>query len=280
MSTVAEIIAQAEHRLEGVTETPRLDAEILLAHSLALTRSQLLIRLSEDVASAAFDAMLDRRLAHEPIAYILGEWEFFSLPFTVEAPILVPRPETEHLVEVVLEFVQDRAANIIEIGTGSGCVSVAIAANAPNAMLIATDCNAQCIDVATKNALRNDVYDRITFVHGDCFRGVSVAKRPYDVVCSNPPYIADDDWLDLPRVVRDHEDPIALLAGEHGLDMVHRIAGEAGEWLRRGGLLALEIGMGQYEAAMNILENNGFQDIEYRCDLAGIERIVFARKPS
>lgn len=276
MSTAFEIVREAAETLNAITETPRLDAEILLAHAMGVTRSQLLTRLNDQVEQTRFDHLLQRRRQHEPIAYILGEWEFFSLSFEMQPPVLVPRPETEHLVEAVLEFIQDRPARIFEIGTGTGCISIAIAANAPKATVFASDCNETCIELATRNAQRHSLSARVRFEQSDCFEALTIDDGPFDVVCSNPPYIAESDRDTLPRVVRDYEDPQALFSGVEGLDMIRRIATEAPRWLRPGGLLALEIGMGQHGAVKTILENYGFRNITFRNDLAGIERIALA----
>ncbi len=152
-STVGERLNAAATALASVGETPRLDAEILMAHALGWTRAQLFARLGETPNSPQFDALMERRLAYEPIAYILGEWEFFSMTLKCRAPILVPRPETEHLVEAVLEVVETHpGSRILEIGTGSGCVAVALAAHAPDAHVVATDINPQALSLARHNA--------------------------------------------------------------------------------------------------------------------------------
>jgi release factor glutamine methyltransferase len=279
MTTLGERLANAARALENVTETPRLDAEILLAHALGIPRASLLARLRESREAPEFESMLSRRLAHEPIAYILGEWEFFGLQLTVEPPLLVPRPETEHLVEVVLEFAGQRPARVLDLCTGTGCVAVAVAHNAPKAQVLATDVNSHALAVATANAARHGVSDRIVFAQGDLLAALNRDEPQFDVVCANPPYVEDGAWDGLPPVIRLHEDRGALLAGPDGLDIVRRLASEAMAYLRSGGLLAFEIGMGQYEAVCKLLLEDGYEAVGVRNDLAGIERIVSARKP-
>jgi release factor glutamine methyltransferase len=277
MTTIGEWLAHGERALADVTETPRLDAEILLAEALALTRPQLLARLSDEAEATRYQSYLDRRAAHEPIGYILGEWEFFSLALYVQPPLLVPRPETEHLVERVLQFVGNDTATVLDLCTGTGCVAVAIAKNAPSTHVIATDINPIAIETAERNAVRHGVADRVTVQAGDLFDAIEV--QPFDVVCSNPPYVADAEWDDLDPVIRLYEDPGALKAGADGLEFVRRIAAQACDYLRDDGLLALEIGAGQAAPARAIVDTHGYENIEFQPDLAGIERVLLAQKP-
>lgn len=276
--TNAERLAQAVRLLQSVSDTPRLDAEILLAAALGVSRARLLASLSERADAPAFDQYIERRLNYEPLAYILGEWEFFSLPFNVQPPLLVPRPETEHLVEAVLDYAHatTHPVRVFEIGAGTGCVSVSIAVNLADAVVVATDLNPLALDVARLNADRHGVLGRITFRQGDLFAALEPADGPFDVVCSNPPYIEDGAWPDLSPVIRMHEDPRALLAGPDGLDVIRRIVKQAPDWLAPGGLLAFEIGMGQDTVVEFMLREGPYYDIRFRKDLAGIHRIACA----
>lgn len=276
--TNAERIATATQSLAPITDTPRLDAEILLAHALRIPRASLLARLRECASVPEFDALLGRRLASEPIAYILGEWEFFSLLFRVRPPLLVPRPETEHLVESVLDFVGRSPAEVLEIGTGTGCVAVSVARNAPESRVVATDINPIAIETAAENCRRHGVDNRVTLQQGDLFKALH-AHAEFDVICSNPPYIEDGYWEHLPSVIRLYEDPGALLAGPEGLDVIRRLAESAPHYLRPGGLLAFEIGIGQHGAVEALLSAYGYHDIRFRPDLAGIPRIALAERP-
>ena len=273
-----ERLAGAVLALECVTDTPRLDAEILLACALGITRTKLLASLNERADAPGFDGFVERRRASEPIAYILGEWEFYSLGFKVVPPLLVPRPETEHLVEAVLEHMGRECARVFDVGTGTGCVAVAIAHAASNCCVTATDINPLALDIAAENARRHDVAGRIVFRLGDLFDALECDETPFDIICSNPPYIEEAAWPGLPPVVRCYEDPGALLAGEDGIDVIRRLAAGAQHFLRPGGWLMLEIGMGQYPGVADLLAACGYEAVSFRRDLAGIERIAIARR--
>jgi release factor glutamine methyltransferase len=277
MPTVVERLRWAAARFRSLTETPRLDAEILLAHAMHLTRSQLLARLQDSCDAPDFDVMVEKRLAFMPLAYILGEWEFFSLPFFTEAPMLVPRPETEHLVETVLDEVGEKGGRVLDIGTGTGCVAVSIAKNCPTCHVTATDIRQEALDLARRNAERHGVGARITFRLGDLFAALPEDTERFKVICSNPPYVEEPAWEGLDPVIRLHEDPGALLAGPEGLDIIRRLVELAPRHLEPGGLLAFEMGMGQYEQVQNILKCHNYRGIRCVRDLAGIERIAVAR---
>lgn len=277
MATVAEIIKEAARTLDGVTETPRLDAEILLAHSLDIPRSALLARLHEPGVAPNFAGYLKRRLAAEPIAYIMGEWEFFSLPLEIKPRVLVPRPETEFLVEAVLEFVGNAPSEVLEIGTGSGCVAVATLKNAPACHMTATDIQPGNLALARRNARRHEVDDRLRFLEGDLFEPVARISGRFDIVCSNPPYIERGAEGYLPRCIREYEDPLALYGGEDGLRTIESIIMGSRHWLVDRGLLALEMGQGQRERVGEIFEQHGYDDVRFVADLAGIDRIATAR---
>lgn len=277
--TLAQRLAAATRILAHVSESPRLDAELLLAHALGLTRSALLARLHEDLPAPEFESLVERRKAHEPVAHILGEWEFFSLPVYTQRPILVPRPETEHLVEAVLAFIGDRPARFLDLCTGTGCVAVAIAANAPAGRGVATDIQPAAVALARRNVERHGLESRVRVYEGDLFDALPPEEAAFDAICANPPYVADAEWNILAPDIRLHEDPRALKAGPDGLDLIRRIADGAPRWLRPGGLLALEIGDGQYDAVARLLEARGYGDVGFRKDLAGIRRIVSATRP-
>jgi len=276
---LGERLLQASRLLARVSDTPRLDAEILLAHALGFRRSQLLARLRDVMTAEGFDDLVERRLTYEPIAYILGEWEFFGLDLSVEPPLLVPRPETEHLVEAMLDEVGDREARVMDIGTGTGCVAVAVAHNARRARVTATDISALALDVAQSNALRHGLADRVRFLPGSLFDALPPGTALFDVIGSNPPYVEDCAWPELPAVIRLHEDPKALLAGNDGLDVIRLLIRDAPRFLRPGGLLAFEIGMGQDTAVRHMLLNAGYERVRFRPDLAGIPRIALACRP-
>lgn len=275
-ATLASIIADAAERLAEVTDTPRLDAEILLAHVLKMPRARLLASLQEVASNDAFEALLERRIAGEPIAYILGEWEFFSRTFVVEPPVLVPRPETEHLVEAVLENVGERLPRILEIGTGTGCIAVSLACERPDAAITATDIRPGNLALARRNAIRHEVEARITFVESDLFEHIT---GTFDAICSNPPYVAEADWSELSTTIREYEDRAALVSGGDGLDCIRRLVAEAPAHLEPYGVLAFEFGTGQRPAIEALLTEHGYCDIRFIRDLAGIDRVAIARRP-
>lgn len=275
-ATLATMLTDAAARLESVTDTPRLDAEILLAHALKMPRARLLASLQDAVHCDAFDALLERRIAGEPIAYILGEWEFFSRTFEVRPPVLVPRPETEHLVEAVVESVGERAPRILEIGAGSGCVAVSLACERPDAHITATDIRCGNLELARRNAVRHEVEARIAFIESDLFERVSGA---FDIICSNPPYVAEPDWPKLSSTIRDYEDRAALVSGPDGLDCIRRLIARAPEHLNPAGRLIFEFGAGQRPAIESLLRDAGYREVRFVQDLAGIDRVAIAGRP-
>ena len=276
MRTLAGLLVEATAQLSAVTQTPRLDAEILLAHALRLSRAQLLARTQEPAEVGNFTQLLARRQSHEPIAYIIGRWEFFSLDFAVRAPMLVPRPETEHLVEFALENLpSDRPARVLDLGTGSGCVAIAIAHNAPSTSVCATDINPQAIALATENA--HDLGVNVDFHQGDLFAALDHNAAPFDLIVSNPPYVEEAQWATLDPTIRLYEDAGALLGGTDGLDIIRRIVGMASQHLAADGYLALEIGEKQFAPLKRLLEEEGYAEIGFRLDLADIQRIVVAK---
>ncbi|MCC6488047.1 MAG: peptide chain release factor N(5)-glutamine methyltransferase [Candidatus Hydrogenedentes bacterium] len=280
MATVGQRLDAAVRALADVSESPRDDAEFMLAHVLGVPRSQLHTRFDQQAKLPAFDSFIKRRLKHEPVPYILGEWEFYSLDIEVKAPVLVPRPETEHLVEVVLEHVEGRPARVLEIGTGTGCVAVAIAAYATQAQVVATDINPAALTLASRNAKHHGLTRRMEFRKGDLFAALAPGEAPFDAICSNPPYVESGQLQHLSPSIRKFEDPQALVAGEDGLDVIRRIIAGATQHLVPGGLLALEMGEGHYATVQQLLIDAGFVEPEVRCDLAGIQRIAYAKTPA
>lgn len=279
MPSLDERLRAAAEALDGVSDTARLDVEYLMAHALGVSRGQLLQKLGDTADTGSFQSLLERRLAYEPIPYILGEWEFYSIPLAVRAPMLVPRPETEHLVEVVLKHVNGKPADILEIGAGTGCVSLAIALNAPETTLIATDVNPAALKLTAENLARHGVDRRVRLLQGDLFEPFRASGVQFDVICSNPPYVEEPEWEGLDPSIRLYEDRQALVSGPDGLDIIRRLVDEAWRYLRPGALLAFELGMGQYESVWELLAARGYVGMSAECDLAGIPRIAAAFKP-
>jgi release factor glutamine methyltransferase len=264
------------------SESPRLDAEVLLAHVRGCPRIALYTAFDTPVADAErarFRELVKRRGEGEPVAYLVGSREFFSLPFAVTKDVLIPRPETEGLVVRSLDLVKSAAApRIADVGTGSGAIAVTLAKQLPRATLVATDIAPAALAVAAANAERHGVAERIEFVECDLLADPRAAG-PWDVIVSNPPYVRDDEYPALPRDVRDHEPKTALVAGPTGVEIVTRLAAEAAERLAPGGWLLVEIGPSTAAAAEAALAAQaGLVPGPTLKDLAGLPRIVQARR--
>lgn len=276
-ATLAQALALAVEALRDASDTPRLDAEILLAHTLGWSRARLLARLQEpipDDALQTFRALAERRAAREPVAYLIGRKEFYGLEFIVDRRVLVPRPDTETLVDAALEWARQRFSSqdtllIADIGTGSGCIAVALAAHLPNALVYAIDLSADALAVARQNVERHGVADRVTLLCGDL---LAPLPQPVDLLVSNPPYTVLDD-IDVG--VRLHEPRLALDGGSDGLAIYRRLLAAAPQALRPGGALMLEIGATQAEA-VTALARQAFPAAAVRVvrDLAGRDRVV------
>ncbi|MGD0829943.1 MAG: peptide chain release factor N(5)-glutamine methyltransferase [Terracidiphilus sp.] len=229
-----------------------------------------------DDISPSYTELLERRLRGEPIQYILGEMEFYGLPFHVTPEVLIPRPETEHLVEKTLESASALTApRIVDIGTGSGAIAVTLAYKLPQAHVTAIDLSAPALAAARENAKRNGV--AIRFLEGDLL--TPVAGEQFEFIVSNPPYVPAADRATLSVEVREHEPALALFAGEDGLEIYRRLIPTAFAALVSGGILLLEIGFGQSSAIREMLTSAGFVQIEFVSDLQGIPRVASARRP-
>jgi release factor glutamine methyltransferase len=259
---------------EAGIDTARLDAEVLLAHAYGSSRAALIAGLASisDDAAEKFRAMIARRAVREPVAYIFGSKEFFSLDFEVTPAVLIPRPETETMVEAASTFLAThREPRILDIGTGSGAIAIAIAVNAPDARVIATDISKEALEVARRNAIRHRCADRIDFVATDLFPD---GDSRFDLIVSNPPYVAEADFEDLAPETRLHEPRGALVSGKDGLDMHRRIAADSRSRLNAEGAVMVEIGAGQASSVEALFRRAGFSNIDAVRDLAGLERIV------
>ena len=279
------MITEAEYSLvKGPhPERARLDAEALLLHIFRenapeRNRAWLVAHWNSPTGHGAeFRALIERRLAGEPIQYIIGEAEFYGLPFRVTRDVLIPRPETEYLVEKVLELTASfTAPRIVDIGTGSGAIAVVLAHKLPGARLTATDLSAPALKIARQNAVRNGVA-RIRFLLGDLL--APVAEERFDIIVSNPPYVPTADRATLSVEVREYEPALALFAGDDGLDVYRRLIPAAFDALKPGGFVALEIGYGQSISIIELLARSGFQRVEFIPDLQGIPRVACAQRP-
>ncbi len=277
--TVGSLVAWAadDFRARGI-EKPRLDAEVIVGFVLGLSRTQIIIdaqRPLEPTELARLRGLVKRRRAREPVAYLRGEREFYGRTFRVDKRVLVPRPDTEILVEVALA--RSRAwslsARVLDLCTGSGCVAITLARQRPTTQVRATDISADALDVARDNALRLGAYN-VSFAQGDLFAS---ARGQYELITANPPYIPSGDIATLQADVRDHEPRLALDGGADGLDFVRRIVDDAPTHLVPGGVLALEIGAGEAADTAKILADRGFAQIEVAKDYGQIERVVSGR---
>jgi release factor glutamine methyltransferase len=256
---------------------PRLDAELLLGKALSRTRIQLIADAKQALEAdelARFRELVKRRRAREPVAYILGMREFYGRPFRVDPRVLVPRPDTETLVDVALDRTRHVSMSLraLDLCTGSGCVGITLARERPTSLVVAADVSAEALSVARENALRLGAYN-VAFRRGDLFAAVDPAWR-FDLVTANPPYIASVEIDALALDIRDHEPRLALDGGADGLAIVRRIVDGVRAHLAPAGRLAIEIGYGQAEAAVELLSNGGFAEVEVKRDYARIERVV------
>jgi release factor glutamine methyltransferase len=262
-------------------DSARLDAELLLRHALGKDRAWILAHRNRSIAHEShrrFSHLIERRKAGEPIQYITGEQEFYGLPFRVTPDVLIPRPETEHLAEKALQLASAISApRIVDVGTGSGAIAVAVAHHLPAAQIAALDISLPALSVARENAQRNAVSERIRFLQSDLL--AAVAKERFDLVVSNPPYVPAADRDSLSVEVRDHEPALALFAGDDGLDIYRRLIPDAFAVLEPGGYLLMEIGYGQSEPVAALSIQAGFDDINFVPDLQGILRVASARRP-
>lgn len=274
--TVAEAVALVELRLQKASvDTPRLDSQMLVAHALGVERSWVLAHGADPFsASEELEKLCERREAREPLAYILGYREFFGRRFIVTPDVLIPRQETETLVETALE--EKHVKDVLDVGTGSGCIAITLACERPEWNVTAIDVSEAALAVAVESAQRllSDRSDRsVRFVQADLFSNLT--DRQYDLIVSNPPYVATSDPL--PPEVHAHEPHSALYAGESGLDIYRRLAEEAPAHLRPGGSLMVEIGDGQSEAVRRVFEDHGWHIERIVQDLNGTPRVIVAK---
>ncbi len=277
--SVREAIAWAARRVRATQ--PRLAAEVLLAHVLGVSRAYLLAhpeRILTDPEWEAFAQLVARSAHGEPLFYLIGEREFYGMPFKVTPAVLIPRPETEHLVDAALEWARSRAyrtyapLTFADIGTGSGCIAVALAVYLPNSRGYATDLSPEALAVARENALRHGVAHRLTFLHGDL---CAPLPGPVDLLVANLPYVARSEWEDLDPAIREYEPMLALDGGEDGLAVIRRFLAQAPRYLRPMGAVFLEIGAGQGPAVLD-LARSAFPHAVIRLlkDAAGLDRVV------
>jgi release factor glutamine methyltransferase len=281
--TIGSLVKWAtdDFRTRGI-ENPRLDAEVIVAFVLGIDRTRVIIESQRPLEAGELVKLRDlvkRRRSREPVAYLRGHREFYGRPFIVDPRVLIPRPDTEALVDVALA----RSAHVslsmrqLDLCTGSGCVAITMARQRPTSRVLASDISAGALEVARENAYRLGAYN-VAFVEGDLF--APVGKREFDVITANPPYIATGEIEGLMPDVRDFEPRGALDGGADGLDFVRRIVDEAPGWLAPGGVLAMEIGAGEADDTRALFEQRGYAEIQIDRDYGKIERVVSGVRPA
>jgi release factor glutamine methyltransferase len=273
--TIAMLLQAASLKLRNVTDVPELEAEILLAHVLQVSRSYLYTwpeKSIEEKQEVEFQRCIVKRINREPIAYITGHREFWSLDLSVTPSVLIPRPETELLVELALQKIQTKNALIADLGTGSGAISLALASERPNWSIYATDKSHEALDIAKQNAERLHL-TTISFYQGEWCEALPQLK--YDAIVSNPPYLAQDD-PHLQQGDLRFEPLSALASGQQGLDDIREIIQSARDYLKPQGLLLLEHGYTQAQKVSSIFQEAGYNTIEIYQDFAGQDRVTIA----
>ena len=287
--TVLELLNWSTDQLEhDQIENPRMNAELLLARSLNLSREGLYMQLQDQLKEEkkeVFERLIRRRITGEPLQYILGHQEFWSVDFQVDPRVLIPRPETELLVEQSLQILSEisfqRIPSVLEIGTGSGVVAISLAKEMKDIFLVATDISRDALLVAEENARSAGVLGRIEFVNGNLFDPFRLYREGelFDLILSNPPYVDHSEIQRLSREVRSYEPIIALDGGEGGLEIYQSITSQATFYLKKGGWLLLEVGQGQAQKVAEQIERSGFfLKPQLFPDLSGIERVVKAQR--
>lgn len=260
--------------------SPRLDAELLLSHVLGTNRLQLYLRFEMPVFPehlVSFRELIKKRAVYTPVSYLTSRKEFYSLEFHVDSRVLIPRPETEVLVENVLQA-QEAPCQLMDIGTGSGAIAIGLAVNRPEWEILATDVSAGALEVAQKNAVAHKCADRLTFLRGNLFEPLEGLPNPqFDWIVSNPPYVSTAEYPSLPPDVRDHEPETALLAGDDGLDIILGILEGAPQFLKPGGRVGLEIGHNHSQDVQHIVQSNSaYSECQVITDYSSVERVVIA----
>lgn len=276
MAKIIELISWAAKELEDSSETPMLDARVILAHILG--RNTAYVMTERDVAVPrahewVFRDSIEKRKNGKPIAYITGMKEFMGMDFRVSESVLIPRADTEILVEKAIQILKDRKeAKVLDLCCGSGAIGLSIAKFTGGAHVVLADISHEAIDVSRENAIMLGLNDRVDYVVSDLFEDVN---GTFDLIASNPPYISGKDMEHLPKDVADYEPHGALYGGEDGLDFYRKITKDAITRLKSGGVLIFEIGYDQGDEVMDIMKRNGYSGIQLILDLSGRPRVVF-----
>ena len=282
------LLSGAEVLRQAGLENSRLDAEVLLGHAVAMEKEQLYINAAAPISTGEevkFRDLLRRRSGREPVAYITGHKEFWSLDFVVTPAVLIPRPETELLVEVALQYTRrlpsESPVKVLDVGTGSGAISVCLAKERASTKIVALDISTGALDVARVNAERHDVVDRIRFLLGDAFAPIRQLGEAFNLIVANPPYIRSGELPQLAPEIRRWEPTIALNGGPDGLSVYRRIIAEGHEYLTAGGSMVLEIGADMAPDVADLFSRSGrYGPASVYQDYAGMDRVIAAVKLS
>ena len=280
--TIAEILKEAASELDGAgVPEARREAGSLLSFILGKDRTFLISHAEDETdenSFVRFREFVERRAAGEPLQYIIGVQDFYGREFQVTPDVLIPRPETELLVEAALQEAGDTAPFICDVGTGSGCIAVTLLCELVNARAVAIDKSPAALEVAKLNAQKHSVAERAIFVVSDCFNSLDSQDYEFDLIVSNPPYVAEAALEGLQREVRDHEPLVALSPGGDGLSVIRRLIDEGPAFIKPNGHLLMEIGFDQGETVERLVKDSDWSLREIRPDLQGIPRIVVLQK--
>ena len=280
MSTVQDLFHKGIQRLAKVPH-PALEAKILLLKSASLSEEEFYAFPQKEMSAEQeqhYFQSVSKRESGFPLAYVIAEKEFWSISFHVSSGVLIPRPETELLVEKVIELWSSARELIVDLGTGAGNIAISLAHELPQSRIIATDISPKALEIARLNASRNKI-SSVTFMCGDLFIPLieQGLEEKCDFIVSNPPYVSEEEWMDLPDDIRSYEPKEALVAGKEGLDVIRRLAQESGRFLKRGGYLCFEIGTKQKNRALSFFKR-GWEKVTCVEDLNGVPRVVIAQK--
>lgn len=282
--TIRDIIIKYSQELEKISDTPRLDVELFLQKALGdVDRIYIHLNLNKELTNEQYEEFLgyiSDRINGRPVAYIVGNREFMGLDFFVKEGVLIPRPDTETLVEEIIELCKNKneEINIVDIGTGSGAITVSLAKYIENSRIISLDISDIPLEVGKINAVNNGVDDKIEFIKSDVFSGIKNRGEKFDIIVSNPPYIPKKDIETLHTQVKDYEPYNALEGGEDGLDFYRQITEESIQYLKQNGILAYEVGHDQAEDVSKIMKYHGYDRIYTKKDIQGIDRVVIGFK--
>ena len=281
---VSELLEETAAFLEGRhVQEAKAKTELMISHILKCRRLEVYLRREEAVPRSSVESLegfVTRLLEGEPLQYVLGETVFMGHPFKVDRRALIPRPETELLVEAVLKnegLWHKELPCVADIGTGSGCIAISLTMASPRARFQAVDISPAALDLARENARALGVEDRIDFIQGDLLEPLD--PESLDAIVSNPPYVATSEYARLPREIHDHEPPMALEGGRDGLSVISKLVQQAATRLKSGGILLMEIGENQAAQVRELMEAAGYFNVEILKDLAGQDRIAVCGKP-